>query len=106
MTDAENMSREIAFKCWKDMWPNVDNLIRPSDAFIDTLSHWIETAIQNQKNTDYYKDLVIQCGEIIGKAAYTQDDGELCDSVLCAKVPGLVKDICDDYCVMKNYKGE
>jgi hypothetical protein len=60
----------------------------------DSLRHkamaWEETANQNQRNTDYYRGLVVQIGEMFGVAAKTQDDGGLAEDVLCAKVPELV----------------
>jgi hypothetical protein len=52
---------------------------------------WIDTAAQNQRNADYYRGLLVRCGESIGKKAYTQDDGGISDAVLCAKVPELVE---------------
>ncbi len=54
--------------------------------------NWMEIARQNQRNTDYYRDLVVQCGEAIGKKAYIQDDGGIVKDVLCAKVPELVRE--------------
>ena len=56
---------------------------------------WKEIAKQNQRNADYYRGLVIRCGEAIGKAAYIQDDGGVVDEVLCAKVPELVEKLCE-----------
>lgn len=53
--------------------------------------NWKETAAQYWNNAQYYRDLVIQCGQAIGKAAYTSDDGTTQEDVLCAKVPGLVR---------------
>ena len=52
---------------------------------------WEEIARQNQRNTDFYRDLIEQCGKTIGREAYTQDDGGVCEDVLCLKVPELVK---------------
>ena len=59
----------------------------------NAVKNWMETARQNQRNTDYYRDLVVQCGEAIGKEAYIQDDGGIVEDVLCAKVPELVREI-------------
>lgn len=60
----------------------------------EKIAMWMDTAAQNQLNTDYYRGLVERCGKAIGKDAYTQDDGGVCEDVLCAKVPELVEALC------------
>jgi hypothetical protein len=65
-------------------------LKRENTQVIAELDNWIETARQNQQNADYYRHLVIQCGEGIGDMAYISDDGTVQHDVLCAKVPELV----------------
>jgi hypothetical protein len=85
---------QIAAQCWCD--PETED--REMDvvlgkAFAKRLAFWMETAAQNQINCDYYRGLVVRCGEAIGKDAYIQDDGGVCDEVLCAKVPELVEDL-------------
>jgi hypothetical protein len=52
---------------------------------------WIDTAAQNQQNTDYYRGLLVQIAEMLGVDAYTADDGTIYDTPLCIKVPELVK---------------
>ena len=52
---------------------------------------WLEIAKQNQRNTDYYRGLVVQIGTLFGKAAMTADDGTVMEDVLCAKVPELAE---------------
>lgn len=52
---------------------------------------WQETAEHYAKGVAYYRNLVIQIGEMFGDAAYIADDGSKQDEVLCAKVPELVK---------------
>lgn len=54
---------------------------------------WVEAAARHLDNEEYYRALLIECGVAIGPAAYTQDDGNLTDEVLCAKVPGLVREL-------------
>lgn len=54
---------------------------------------WQDTAAQHARNRDYYRALVVECGEAIGEAAYTQDDGGRVEDVLCAKVPELVREL-------------
>jgi len=55
------------------------------------IASWMATSAQCQRNADYYRGLVIECGEAIGHEAYVQDDGGVVDEVLCAKVPELVR---------------
>lgn len=52
---------------------------------------WRDTATMMSRNADFYHDIVKQVGEILGKEAYTSDDGSVQDSVLALKVPELVK---------------
>jgi hypothetical protein len=52
---------------------------------------WMDTAGQEAKNTDYYRGLITKIGELLGQEAKTSDDGSIQDSVLCIKVPDLVK---------------
>jgi len=51
---------------------------------------WEETAMQAQRNTDYYRGIVVQIGKALGPAAYRCADGSTSQDVLCAKVPELV----------------
>ncbi len=62
-----------------------------AEAVAKRIASWMETAAQNQRNAEYYRDLVVQCGKAIGESAYIADDGGRHDDVLCAKVPELVK---------------
>ena len=54
-------------------------------------SSWKETAAQMSRNADYYRNIVVEVGKLLGKEAYTADDGNVYDEVLCAKVVELVK---------------
>lgn len=56
---------------------------------------WKELAAQMARNADFYQGIVRQVGEILGKEAYTSDDGSVQDSVLALKVPELVKALKD-----------
>ena len=58
---------------------------------------WQETARQNQRDADYYRNLVVMIGQQFGVAARTADDGTVMDDVLCAKVPELVSSELDKY---------
>ena len=52
---------------------------------------WQDFAAQSEKNTDYYRGLLVQIGEMFGEDAHIADDGSRMEDVLCAKVPQLVE---------------
>lgn len=47
--------------------------------------NWIETAIQESRNREYYRSLVVQIGEMFGEAAKVCYDGTKVQDVLCAR---------------------
>lgn len=53
---------------------------------------WMETAAQNQRNADFYRDLVIAVGRLLGPEVYRCDDGAMAQDVLCLKVPEVAAD--------------
>lgn len=55
----------------------------------------MDIAAQNGRDTEYYRNLLVQCGEIIGEEAYISDDGSVQDDVLCDKIPELIKNLYD-----------
>ena len=84
-------ARHYAAQCWRD--PETKNT--PMDpvlceAVARRIANWMDTAARNQGNTDYYRGLLVKCGEAIGDQAYIADDGTMADDVLCAKIPRLV----------------
>lgn len=91
----ENMwieeARIQAAQCWRD--PETLGMVIDLalwDAIAKRIANWMETAAQNQRNTDYYRGLLVKCGESIGDEAYITDDGGRAKDVLCAKIPELV----------------
>lgn len=93
MTDYDWMdeARITAAQCWCDSeTENTEMDAMLAEAFAKRIALWMQTAAQNQRNADYYRGLVFECGESIGKEAFTADDGSISDDVLCAKVPELV----------------
>lgn len=92
---AKEIASEIAAQCWGDpRTSDKDMDIVLGEVFAEKLAGWIDIAAQNQRNTDYYRGLLVKCGELIGIEAYTQDDGGVVDDVLCAKIPELVEKLC------------
>ncbi len=87
-----DMAADITMATFREAGFN-DNEINEelADKFISQLDNWIETAAQNQRNTDYYRGLLVECGETIGDRAYIADDGIRHLDVLCAKIPEIIK---------------
>ena len=84
-------ARQLAAQCWCD--PETENRVMDpvlAEAVAKRIAAWMDTAAQNQRNTDYYRGLLVKCGKAIGNAAYIADDGTRSQDVLCAKIPLLV----------------
>ena len=86
------VAREIAAQCWCDPETS-DRVMDPvlAEAVAQRIANWMDTAAQNQRNSDYYRGLIERCGKAIGRLAYIADDGSVSEDVLCAKVPELVE---------------
>jgi hypothetical protein len=85
---------EIAAQCWCDK--ETSHIVMDSTlamAVAKRIAGWMQTAAQNQRNTDYYRGLIVKCGESIGTEAFIDDEGCLTRDVLCAKVPQLVHEL-------------
>lgn len=52
---------------------------------------WMETAAQVSRDADYYRGLVVRCGEALGHPAKCCDDGTYVGEVLCDKVPEVLE---------------
>lgn len=91
-TDWLPEAQEIASQCWCDPETKDKEMdIVLGNAFAKRLAVWMDTAAQNQRNTDYYRGLLVRCGEAIGGRAYTANDGTRMEDVLCAKVPEIIE---------------
>jgi len=83
---------EQAAQCWCD--PEIEGRVMDpplAEAIAKRIANWMDTAAQNQRNADYYRGLLVRCGEAIGDQAYIADDGNISEHVLCAKIPELVE---------------
>lgn len=85
-------ARQIAAQCWCDD-ETKDRVMDAAlaEAVAQRIAAWMDTAAQAQRGVDYYRGLVVRCGNALGDAAKTCDDGSKSDDVLCAKVPELVE---------------
>lgn len=85
-------AREIAAQIWCD--DRVSNRVMDvefAEVIAERIAAWMQTAAQNDRNTEYYRGLLVRIGESIGEHAYIADDGSRSDDVLCAKLPELVE---------------
>ena len=53
----------------------------------------VETVRQYASTAEYYRGLLEEIGDMFGKEALIADDGTVSDSVLCAKIPSLVRNL-------------
>lgn len=85
-------ARQIAAHCWcDDETKNIVMNAALAEAVAKRIAAWMDIAAQAQRNCDYYRGLVVRCGNSFGAAAKTCDDGSKSEDVLCAKVPELVE---------------
>lgn len=85
-------ARVIAAQCWCDKETEsipMDSVL--AEAVAKRIALWMETAAQNQGNTDYYRGLLERCGKAIGDRAFIADDGTRTEDVLCSKIPEIIE---------------
>ena len=85
-------ARQLAAQCWCDP-ETEDRVMDPplAEAVAKRIAAWMDTAAQNQRNTDYYRGLLVRCGKTIGDRAFIADDGTRSEDVLCAKIPEIIE---------------
>ena len=91
-TDWMEEARMAAAQCWCDK-ETKDKVMDPvlAEAVAKRIANWMDTAAQNQRNTDYYRGLLERCGKAIGDRAFITDDGSRSEDVLCAKIPEIIE---------------
>ncbi len=90
-----NEARQLAAQCWCDKeTENREMDVVLCEAVAHRIASWMDSAAEFARSSEYYRDLLVRCGGIIGKEAYTADDGNITDQVLCAKIPELVLQFC------------
>lgn len=52
---------------------------------------WVDSAMRFSLNEEFYRNIVVQIGEMFGREARIADDGSEPGGVLCLKVPELVQ---------------
>lgn len=85
-------ARQIAAQCWcDDETKHLEMDAVLSEAVAKRLAPWMDAAARAERAAQYYRDLVVRCGQALGEPAFTADDGGKSEDVLCAKVPELVE---------------
>lgn len=88
----EEEALAIAAACWTDKETEKIAMNEAlAKAFAKRIEFWIDAAAQNERNTQFYRDLLDECAKAIGKEAYTNDDGEIMQDPVRIKIPELVK---------------
>jgi len=85
-------ARVIAVECWRDKETEnkaIDAVL--VEAISKRIANWMQIAAQHSRNEEYYRGLLVKCGEIIGKRSFECDDGTISDDVLCAKIPEILE---------------
>ncbi len=86
-------ARQYAAQCWcDDETRHIPMNVVLAEAIARRIAAWMDDAAQAQRNTDFYRGLVVRCGKAIGPEAFLCDDGTVSEDVLCAKVPELVEE--------------
>jgi len=90
--DFKEEADAAAAQCWCfDETSDIEMDVRLANVISRVIQGWMCDAATYCRNADYYRDLLVECGEIIGEEAYISDDGSHQQDVLCAKIPELVK---------------
>lgn len=55
------------------------------------LGNWMEVAAQNERNVEFYKNLLIKCADHLGSDVFVSDDGSVEDKPIFLKIPELVE---------------
>jgi len=90
------MASEMAMQFAAQAWCQPETSSKEMDpalcmAFAQVLDNWMETASQEARNAAFYRDLLDQCGQILGKEAFTADDGTVMEDPVRLKIPSLVQ---------------
>jgi hypothetical protein len=68
---------EVALNTWNDLMPQIQD--------------WAEAAGTLSRSSDYYRNICIEIGELLGEEVYICDDGTKSEDVLVAKLVEVLK---------------
>jgi hypothetical protein len=84
-------ARKLAAQCWCDPETQDREMdVVLAEAVARRIAAWMDAAAMFNRNSDFYRGIVVQIGEMFGEAAKTSDDGSVQQDVLALKVPELV----------------
>ncbi len=96
---ASELAMQIAARAWcqpltsgKVMDPEL------AEVFAELLDNWMDTAAQEARNAEFYRDLIDQCAQVLGPEAFTADDGTVMQDPVRLKVPELVQKLVHGLC--------
>ena len=85
-------ARQLAAQCWCDKETSDREMdVVLAEAVAKRIAAWMETAAQENKNTEFYRGLLDECAKWLGPEAYTADDGSIHTSPIRLKIPELVE---------------
>lgn len=85
-------ARQLAAQCWCDeSTKHIEMNVALAESVAKRIAAWMVSAVEFSNGLQYYRGLVVRCGDAIGDPARTCDDGSKSEDVLCAKVPELVE---------------
>ena len=94
MNDYLDIARQQAAQAWcKETTSGKEMDVTLAEEFAQILANWIEIAAQNQRNTDFYRDLLDETAQYLGNEVFISDDGSIQDEPIRLKIPELVKEL-------------
>ena len=97
------MASELAIQFAAQAWCQPGTSDKEMDpalamAFATVLDNWIETASQEARNAAFYRGLLDECAQVLGRDAYTADDGTVMQDPVRLKIPALVQKMAHGCC--------
>ena len=97
------MASELAMQMAAQAWCQPETSDKEMDtelamAFATVLDNWMETASQEARNAEFYRSLLDECAQVLGKEAYTADDGTVMEDPVRLKIPALVQKLVHGLC--------
>lgn len=97
------MASDLAMQLAAQAWCQPQTSGKEMDAdlcsvFAQILDEWIETASQESGNSAFYCELLDQCAQILGKDAFTSDDGSVQQVPVRLKIPELIQKLVRGAC--------
>jgi hypothetical protein len=90
--------------------PGIESILKNKDLsdeqkkeqLIRHCANWIQSYAQESDNSNFYRSIVTQIGEMFGETAKTSEDGSIQEDILTLKVPELVKELKEKHDTFKS----